>query len=61
MLLVALTDVDELSNIQGVLEVVAMQWPMPPETPWDRGLHTNQLILDLFDRQLQDWENYYCD
>jgi hypothetical protein len=61
MLLVALTDVDELSNIQGVLEAVAMQWPMPPETPWDRGLYTNQLVLDLFEQQLQDWENYYCD
>ena len=59
--LVALTDVDELSNIEGVLEAVAMQWPMPPETPWDRGLYTNQLVLDLFEQQLQDWENYYCD
>ena len=61
MLLVALMDEDEPDTLENVLEVVAMQWPMPPETPWDRGLFTSQLLLDLFERQLQDWEARDCD
>mgnify|MGYP004091348739 CR=1 FL=1 len=61
MLLVALMDEDEPDTFKTVLEVVAMQWPMPPETPWDRGLFTSHLVLDLFERQLQDWEARDCD
>ena len=61
MLLVALMDEDEPDTLENVLEVVAMQWPMPPETPWDRGLFTSQLLLALFERQLQDWEARDCD
>ena len=56
MLLVALMDEDEPDTLENVLEVVALQWPMPPEIPWDRGLFTNHLVLDLFERQLQNWE-----
>ena len=61
MLLVALMDEDEPDTLETVLEVVAMEWPMPPETPWDRGLFTNHLVLDLFERQLQDWEARDCE
>ena len=61
MLLVALMDVDEPETLENVLEAVAMQWPIPPQTPWDRGLFTNHLVLDLFERQLQDWEARDCD
>jgi hypothetical protein len=61
MLLVALMDVDEPDTLKNVLEVVALQWPMPPETPWDRGLFTHHLVLDLFERQLQNWEAGDCD
>lgn len=61
MLLVALMDEDEPDTLENVLEVVALQWPMPPEIPWDRGLFTNHLVLDLFERQLQNWEAGICD
>jgi hypothetical protein len=61
MLLVALMDEDEPDTLENVLEVVALQWPMPPEIPWDRGLFTNHLVLDLFERQLQNWEAGNCD
>jgi len=61
MLLVALMDEDEPDTLENVLEVVALQWPMPPEIPWDRGLLTNHLVLDLFERQLQNWEAGNCD
>ena len=61
MLLVALMDEDEPDTLETVLEVAAMEWPMPPETPWDRGLFTSHLVLDLFERQLQDWEARDCD
>ena len=39
-----------------MLEAAALQWPMPEGMPWDRGLFTQQLVLDLFERQLQQWE-----
>jgi hypothetical protein len=61
MLLVALMDEDEPDTLENVLEVVALQWPMPAEIPWDRGLFTNHLVLDLFERQLQNWEAGHCD
>jgi hypothetical protein len=61
MLLVALMDMNRPDTLGTVLEVVAMEWPMPPETPWDRGLFTNHLVLDLFERQLQDWEARNCE
>ena len=56
MLLDALLEVNDLPNIKDVLEAAALQWPMPAEMPWDRDLFTSQLVLDLFEQQLQDWE-----
>ena len=56
MLLDALLKVNELANIKDVLEAAALQWPMPAEMPWDRDLFTSQLVLYLFEQQLQDWE-----
>ena len=44
------------ASLDQVLEAAALQWPMPEEIPWNRGLFTNQLLLDLFERQLQGWE-----
>jgi len=57
MLLDALLEDNDLPNIKQVLEVAALQWPMPAEMPWDRDLFTTQLLLDLFEQQLQDWEH----
>jgi len=57
MLLDALLEDNDLPNIKQVLEVAALQWPMPAEMPWHRDLFTTQLLLDLFEQQLQDWEH----
>lgn len=56
LLLNALLDSQELPNIKQVLETAALQWPMPAEMPWDRNLSIHQLLLDLFEQQLQGWE-----
>ena len=46
----------EKSWLKNVLESTALQRAMPKHFPWDRGLYTNQLMLDLFERQLDQWE-----
>ena len=56
MLLAALLTDEPPDALEDVLEAAALQWPMPEGMPWDRGLFTQQLVLDLFERQLQQWE-----
>lgn len=56
LLLNALLGSQELPNIKQVLETAALQWPMPADMPWDRNLSIHQLLLDLFEQQLQGWE-----
>ena len=54
--LIQAEDLDD-SKLQSLLDMVAMQYPMPSEFPINRELYINQLIFELFDRQLQGWES----
>ena len=53
--LIEAEDLDDL-KLQSLLDMVTMQYPMPPEFPINRELYINQLMYELFDRQLQGWE-----
>ena len=61
MLLAALLTDEPPEALEDVLEAAALQWPMPEGMPWDRGLFTHQLLLDLFERQLRQWEAEHGD
>ena len=61
MLLAALLTEESPEALEDVLEAAALQWPMPEGMPWDRGLFTHQLVLDLFERQLRQWEAEHSD
>ncbi len=61
MLLAALLTEEPPEALEDVLEAAALQWPMPERMPWDRGLFTHQLVLDLFERQLRQWEAEHSD
>ena len=51
-------DMDE-PWLQVLLESTALKMPVPESLPWDRKLLTNQLMLDLFDLQLAQWEKLF--
>ena len=59
MLIQALIGAEDLddSKLLSLLDMVAMQCPMPSEFPINRDLYINQLMFELFDQQLQCWEN----
>ena len=52
----ALLAVPVAKSLDDVLVSTSLRWPMPQHFPWDRSLYTNQLILDVFERQLELWE-----
>ena len=58
LLTAAIVEVEDLERpwIKNVLESTALKRSMPKHFPWDRGLYTHQLMLDLFERQLDQWE-----
>ena len=57
-LLLEMLEIEELDEpwLQAVLESTALKMPMPESLPWDRTLFTNQLMLDLYGQQLDQWE-----
>ena len=57
-LLEAMLEIDDLDEpwLQRVLESTALKTPMLESFPWDRTLFTNQLMLDLYGQQLDQWE-----
>ena len=48
-------DLDELW-LQRVLEQTALKMPVPKEFPWNRTLYVNHLMLELYAKQLEEWE-----
>ena len=54
----AMLEIDDLDEpwLQRVLESTTLKTPMPESFPWDRTLFTNQLMLDLYGQQLDQWE-----
>jgi uncharacterized heparinase superfamily protein len=54
----AIVEIKDLEKpwLKNVLEATALKRSMPRHFPWDRGLYTHQLMLDLFERQLDQWE-----
>ena len=54
--LIEAEDLDD-SKLLSLLDMVAMQRPMPSEFPINRDLYINQLMFELFDQQLQGWES----
>ena len=54
--LIKAEDLDD-SKLLSLLDMVAMQCPMPSEFPINRDLYINQLMFELFDQQLQGWES----
>ena len=56
--MLTIEDLDE-PWLQALLESTALKMPMPESFPWDRKLFTNQLMLDLFDLQLAQWEQLF--
>ena len=52
----ALIQVPPVKNLDAVLEAMAMRWPMPADSPWDRNLFADQLRLELLENQLKIWE-----
>ena len=42
--------------LQRVLEQTALKMLVPNELPWDRTLLTNYLMLELYAKQLEKWE-----
>ena len=58
LLIEAMLEIEDLDEawLQEVLESTALKMPMPDSFPWDRTLFTNQLMLDLYGQQLDQWE-----
>ena len=42
--------------LKNVLEITAMNWKFAENYPPDSNLQKHQLLLDLFDHQLDEWE-----
>lgn len=59
LLTAAIVEVKDLEKpwIKNVLESTALKRSMPKHFPWDRGLYTHELMLSLFERQLDQWED----
>ena len=59
LLTAAIVEVKDLEKpcIKNVLESTALKRSIPKHFPWDRGIYTHQLLLDLFEQQLDQWED----
>ena len=58
LLIEAILEAKDLNELwlQRVLEQTALKMAVPKEFPWNRSLFTNNLMLDLYEQQLELWE-----
>ena len=58
LLIEAILEIKDLVELwlQRVLEQTALKMPVPKEFPWNRTLYVNHLMLELYAKQLEEWE-----
>ena len=52
----ALLEDVSVKHLDDALEVMALSRSFPDSYPWNRGLLKQELILDLFEDQIKEWE-----
>ena len=56
MLTRALLENVSVKHLDDALETMALSRSLPDSFPWNRDLFTQQIILDLFESQIEEWE-----